>query len=220
MPSPGRTLTPVATPSVTSFTPTTGAPGTTVTVSGTGFTGVTGVTLGGIAASFTVHSDTQLLFTVPNAAAGADPLALLFEDTVSDPGAFAVTGGGNQPNPPTNLQASNISETGADLTWTASTGATQYTPQVNGQSLSPVTGTSATLSGLSPGTTYSVDVLASNTAGTSGPSKTLSVTTLGAGPPPPPPPAGGNELLPIAAGGALLALVVYLAMRKPSHAGR
>jgi hypothetical protein len=54
-------------PTITSFTPTSGPVGTSVTVTGTGFTGATSVTFGAIAAtSFTVVSDTQFTAVVPS----------------------------------------------------------------------------------------------------------------------------------------------------------
>ncbi len=65
-------------PSVTRMSPTSGPPGggTPVTLTGTGFTadgGVTSVTVGGVAASFSVGSDTTLTFTTP-AGVGNDPV--------------------------------------------------------------------------------------------------------------------------------------------------
>jgi hypothetical protein len=59
---------PVA-PTISSFTPSSGAAGTLVTIAGTAFTGATQVTLSGLAASFTVQSDTQIQATVPSGAA-------------------------------------------------------------------------------------------------------------------------------------------------------
>jgi hypothetical protein len=57
------------TPTVTAFTPTSGAAGTSVTVTGTNFTGTTSVAFNGTNASgFTVNSDTQITVAVPNGA--------------------------------------------------------------------------------------------------------------------------------------------------------
>ncbi|UOQ70374.1 ferritin-like domain-containing protein [Hymenobacter cellulosilyticus] len=56
---------PVPAPTLTSFTPSTGTPGTTITVTGTNFAGTTAVTVGGAAAPFTVVSATTLTLTIP-----------------------------------------------------------------------------------------------------------------------------------------------------------
>ena len=58
-------LSPIAPPTITGFTPTQGAIGTVVTITGTRFTGATSVTIGGRAATFTVVSATQIRATVP-----------------------------------------------------------------------------------------------------------------------------------------------------------
>jgi gliding motility-associated-like protein len=52
-------------PTITSFTPTSGTVGTTMTITGTSFTGATAVTIGGTAvSSFTVNSDTSITAVV------------------------------------------------------------------------------------------------------------------------------------------------------------
>ncbi len=57
------------TPQITSFSPTSGAVGTIVTITGVSLTQTTSVTFGGVkAASFTVNSDTQVMATVPTGA--------------------------------------------------------------------------------------------------------------------------------------------------------
>jgi hypothetical protein len=59
------------TPSITSFTPTTGTVGTQVTIDGTELGSVTAVSFGGVAAStFTVTSATRIVATVGNGASG------------------------------------------------------------------------------------------------------------------------------------------------------
>jgi len=56
-------------PSITAFTPVSGAVGTAVTITGTAFTGATKVTFGGVAATeFTVNSVTKITATVPTGA--------------------------------------------------------------------------------------------------------------------------------------------------------
>src|SRR5467141_163087 len=58
-----------AVPVITSFTPTSGPAGTSVTLSGTGFTGASGVSFNGTGATtFTVSWDTQMSATVPTGA--------------------------------------------------------------------------------------------------------------------------------------------------------
>ncbi len=58
-------------PSISSFTPTKATAGTLLTVNGQSFTGATAVTVGGVATSFTLVSDTLLRFNVPgNAKSG------------------------------------------------------------------------------------------------------------------------------------------------------
>ena len=55
----------VSSPAISSFSPTNGGVGSTVTITGAGFTGATSVTLGFVNASFTVDSPTQITATVP-----------------------------------------------------------------------------------------------------------------------------------------------------------
>jgi uncharacterized protein (DUF2141 family) len=57
-----------AQPVVSSFSPTSGATGSTVVISGSGFTGATSVRFGELSAVFTVNSSTQITATVPRAA--------------------------------------------------------------------------------------------------------------------------------------------------------
>jgi len=85
------------------------------------------------------------------------------------------------PTAPSNLSASNITETSFTLSWNASTdnvGVTGYDVYQNGSFLSSVTGTSANIYGLSAGTTYNYYVKAKDAAGNiSAASSTLQVTT-------------------------------------------
>ncbi len=86
------------------------------------------------------------------------------------------------PTVPAGLSASNIGETGLNLSWTASTdnvGVTGYDIYQNGTFLMSVTVNSANISGLSPSTSYSLAVKAKDAAGNiSAASSPLSVTTI------------------------------------------
>jgi hypothetical protein len=74
----------VPAPTITSFTPGYGAPGDTVTITGTNFTGATACTIGGAAAVFVVVNPTTITATVP---AGAVTGVI----TVTTPGGVATS---------------------------------------------------------------------------------------------------------------------------------
>jgi len=84
------------------------------------------------------------------------------------------------PSTPTNLAASGITQTSANISWTASTdnvGVTGYEVRVNGTLNGTATGTTYALSGLTAGTTYSVSVTAKDAAGNSSTAASINVTT-------------------------------------------
>ncbi|RZK46885.1 MAG: hypothetical protein EOO59_18610, partial [Hymenobacter sp.] len=56
---------PAAAPTIASFTPASGMPGATITITGTNLVGVTSLLLGTVAATFTVVNSTTVTFTVP-----------------------------------------------------------------------------------------------------------------------------------------------------------
>ena len=95
------------------------------------------------------------------------------------------------PSVPTGLQASGTTSNSTNLSWTASTVAvncvlTGYTIFRNGVAVATSSSPNATITGLSPLTTYSFRVSANDAAGSSAQSAAINVTTLN-GPPPPPP---------------------------------
>ena len=95
------------------------------------------------------------------------------------------------PSVPTGLQASGTTSNSTNLSWNASTVAvncvlTGYTVFRNGVAIGTTNNPNMTVSGLSPVTTYSFRVAATDAAGSSAQSTAINVTTLN-GPPPPPP---------------------------------
>ncbi|WP_330307638.1 MULTISPECIES: glycoside hydrolase family 18 protein [unclassified Streptomyces] len=84
---------------------------------------------------------------------------------------------GQPPAAPTGLTAGTVTSSSVALTWSAVTGATGYAIYRDGVKVQTVTGTSATVSGLSPSTAYSFQVAATNDAGESAKSATVTATT-------------------------------------------
>ena len=88
------------------------------------------------------------------------------------------------PSIPTSLTSSNITQTSATISWSASTdniGVTGYKIFNNGTQVGTSTTTSYSLTGLTAGTTYSITIQAYDAAGnTSASSTTLSLTTTAA----------------------------------------
>ena len=100
------------------------------------------------------------------------------------------------PTVPAGLRSTGTTSSSVSLAWTASTdnvGVTGYDVFRDGTPATTVTGTSATVAGLTAGTAYSFAVAARDAAGNSSArSAAVSVTTAAGGtPPPPPPPPGG-----------------------------
>jgi hypothetical protein len=149
-----------APPTISSFTPTSGSAGITVTINGSAFTGATGVRFNGVAANFTVNSDAQLTVTVPAAATSGPITVNSPAGTGTSPGSFTVTSGGTSPPAaPTNLTTHPSSST-VSLSWTGSDTTSSY--QLD-RSTDPSFGTYTSVS-LPPGiTSYEDTGLASAT---------------------------------------------------------
>ncbi len=113
-----------------------------------------------------------------------------FADDLALSGAAGGGGGGTTtvPSAPTGLTVTGKTSSSVSLSWTAATGATGYNVYENGTKALSVTGTSATVSGLAASTTFTFAVTATNTAGESAKSASVSATTSAASSPPPPPP--------------------------------
>ena len=80
-------------PTVTSFNPTQGPPGSSVAITGTRFTGTTSVTFGGVAAQFVVDSPTQITATVPQAAVTGPVAVTTANGTATSSTTFTVAPG-------------------------------------------------------------------------------------------------------------------------------
>ncbi|AGS71497.1 chitinase [Streptomyces collinus] len=95
-------------------------------------------------------------------------------------------GGGGDPAPtvpaaPGGLSVSGTTSSSVSLSWSAVPGATGYNVYRDGTKVTAVTGTSATVTGLSASTSYSFQVTATNSAGESAKSAAVSGTTAATG---------------------------------------
>ena len=103
---------------------------------------------------------------------------------------FCVEGSGGPtpdtqaPTTPSSVSASNVTQTSADISWTASSdnvGVTGYEVFLNGSSIGTTTNTSAALTGLTANTTYTVGVVAFDAAGNTSATGSTTFTTLSSG---------------------------------------
>jgi YD repeat-containing protein len=81
----------VLSPAISSISPTTGSPGTTVTINGSSFgatQGTSAVSLGGVAATVSSWSDTQIIATAP---CGAGPVVVTVAGSLSNAVTFSVS---------------------------------------------------------------------------------------------------------------------------------
>ncbi|MGP2437986.1 chitinase [Streptomyces sp. JW3] len=92
------------------------------------------------------------------------------------------------PGVPAGLSTSGATSSSVSLTWNAASGATGYTVYRDGTKVSAVTGTSATVTGLTPSTSYSFQVAAANSAGESAKSAAVTARTAASGD------SGGSDL--------------------------
>jgi subtilisin family serine protease len=81
-------------PTITSFSPSSGAVGSSVTVTGTNFTGATSVKFNGQTATFTVNTSTSISATVPNCSSTGTISVTTAGGTATSSGTFTVTGCG------------------------------------------------------------------------------------------------------------------------------
>ncbi|MFG2327086.1 chitinase [Streptomyces sp. NPDC048568] len=93
--------------------------------------------------------------------------------SLTGPGAEA----GQPPAVPGGLTTGSVTSTGVALTWSPVPGATGYAVYRDGTRIRTVTGTSTTVTGLTPSTAYAFQVTAVNDAGESARSATVTATT-------------------------------------------
>ncbi|MEA2162821.1 MAG: hypothetical protein QOK37_948 [Thermoanaerobaculia bacterium] len=79
-------------PTISGFSPASGAAGSSVTITGTNFTGATSVKFNGQTASFTVNSSTQINATVPNCSSSGTISVTTAGGTATSGASFSVTG--------------------------------------------------------------------------------------------------------------------------------
>jgi hypothetical protein len=103
--------------------------------------------------------------------------------SLTGPGGSGGGGGGSSvPAAPAGLTVTGTTASSVSLSWTAPAGTvTGYTVYRGGTKAASVTGTSATVTGLAAGTTYSFTVTASNSAGESAASTAAAATTASSG---------------------------------------
>jgi len=79
------------TPTITSFSPTSAIVGNSITITGAAFSGITGVSIGGLAATYTLVDDSHIIVTVPNGASSGDIVVTTAIGTVTTSGINIVT---------------------------------------------------------------------------------------------------------------------------------
>jgi uncharacterized repeat protein (TIGR03803 family) len=99
-------------PQITSFSPTSGIVGTSVTITGVSLTQATKVTIGGNAATFTVKSDTQVTATVPVGAKTGLPIAITTAGGIASFGKFTVVPSITSFNPTSGPVGTSVTITG------------------------------------------------------------------------------------------------------------
>jgi len=106
-------------PSISSFSPTSGGVGTSVTISGANFTGASAVRFNGQSASFSVVSASQITATVPNCSSTGQVSVTTAGGTATSSGSFTVTGCGGTSS---QLLLNPGFESGNNGNWTQTSG--------------------------------------------------------------------------------------------------
>jgi subtilisin family serine protease len=107
-------------PSISSFSPTSGGTGTTVTINGANLTGATAVSFNNQSASFSVVSSSQITASVPNCSSTGLVRVTTAGGTATSSGSFTVTGCGG--GTPQQLLLNPGFESGNNGQWTQTAG--------------------------------------------------------------------------------------------------
>jgi len=173
---PGCSSSTQAAPTVSGFSPTSGAVGSSVTVTGTGFTGATSVKFNGTAATFTVNGDTQVTATVPTGATTGPISVTNAGGTGTSSGSFTVTTAA-APTISSFSPASGAAGTSVTLTGTGFTGASSVKFNGTAASFTVVSDTQVTATVPTGATSGPIAVTTSAGTGTS--TSSFTVTTAG-----------------------------------------
>ncbi len=203
-------------PTISSFTPTTGPVGTVITVTGTNLSGASQAWVGSAhdAAVANVSSTTMQMTVPADAPVGSDQLAVVAPGgTVWSGQNFTVTAGGDTtpPTTPGTPSLTVVSSSQINLSWVASTdnvGVTGYRVQrcagascTTFAQVGSATTNSYNDTGLTPSTSYSYRIEATDAAGNlSGFSSTASATTQSAADTTPPSAPGTASLTVVSSG--------------------
>ena len=169
-------------PSISSFSPSSGAPGTSVTITGANFSGATAVTFGGAGATFSVDSSTQITATVPQGASTGAVAVMTGAGTGTSSTTFTVT-----PPPAPAIGSftptSGTAGTAVTITGTNFTGATGVT--FGGASAAYTVSSPTQITATVPQNASTGAIAVTTGAGTAASSTSFTVTA----PPPPAAPA-------------------------------
>jgi streptogramin lyase len=124
---------PTSAPTISSFTPTSGAVGTEVTLTGTGLSTVFSATIGGVGvleAGFL--SDTQLILLVPSGALSGPITVTNPNGTATSATSFTVTGGGNPSAPTISSFTPTSGAVGTEVTLTGTGLSTVFSATIGG----------------------------------------------------------------------------------------
>ncbi|MGZ5545382.1 MAG: DNA/RNA non-specific endonuclease, partial [Limisphaerales bacterium] len=168
------------TPTITSFSPTSGPVGQSVTVSGTGFTGASFVRFNGTdATSFTVNSDTQITATVATGSSTGPISVTTGGGVATSSGSFTVSGGTPAPSITNFTPTSGSAGATVTINGSAFTGAT--TVAFNGTGANFTVSSDTQISATVPSSATSGTISVTTPAGTGTSSGTFTVSGTGAG---------------------------------------